>query len=197
MKSEWEKSKKYWKSGETVHVRNLFGKLRKNRKSFDVQRRITSRDSRDGQHGIVRAGTDIQNRAVSFLLEAPAKVAQILWLWRLSLTRHRHNKQYQSQIPSFDSLVLSCTSESFKRQEARRVSMATRHWKAMNAGRGAWKHNEGTITIRWHKMRSTESLSEPMDGRKNIADTWTTLPRSTFPTSRHITRGIGTRTPSQ
>ena len=113
--------------------------LETQKKSYDVQRRITSRDSRDG-------------RPVSFLLEAPARGAQILWLWRLSPTRWSHSKQNQNQIPSFDSAVLSCTSESFKRQEVREVSMAKRHWKAMDAKKGANKRDKDTtILIRWQQ----------------------------------------------
>ena len=49
-----------------------------------------------------------------------------LWMWRLSPTRWRRHKQNQSQMPSFDSAVLSCTSESFRRKEARRNAVARR-----------------------------------------------------------------------
>ena len=74
---------------------------------YDIQWRIKSRDSRDGQHGALATGM------------------KPLWMWRSSPTRWRHNKQNQCQIASFDRDVLSC-SESYKMKEARRFPMATR-----------------------------------------------------------------------
>ena len=68
---------------------------------------------------------------------------KILWMWRVPPTRRRHNKPNQSQISSFDSAVLSCTSESFKMKEARKSTMARKdHWKATDAKKGARKHND-------------------------------------------------------
>ena len=154
-------------------------------KSYDVQRRITSLDSRDG-------------RPVSFLLEAPARGAQILWLWRLSPTRWRHNKQNQSQIPSFDSAVLSCTSESFKRQEVREVSMAKRHWKAMDAKKGANKRDKDTtILIRWQqdeKYWISQSAHGWTEDYCLYLDYVTTIDISDFAPYHHSYRA---RTPSQ
>ena len=48
-----------------------------------------------------------------------------------------------------------------------------------------------------NSMRSTEILSEPMDGRKNIADTSITSRRSTSLTPHPGIRGAGTRAPSR
>ena len=58
------------------------------------------------------------------------------------------------------------------------------HWKAVDAKRGAKKQNKATITIRWQQDESTEILSSPIDGQKNVADTWTTSRRSTSLTSQ-------------
>ena len=45
------------------------------------------------------------------------------------------------------------------------------------------------------RMRSTEILSMPMDGRKNVADTWTTSRRSTSLAPLPGIGGTGTRAP--
>ena len=55
--------------------------------SCTTSTRDESRDSRDGQHGVVRTRTNPQNYSVSFLLEARARGIKILWMWRLSPTR--------------------------------------------------------------------------------------------------------------
>ena len=46
-------------------------------------------------------------------------------------------------------------------------------------------------------MKSTEILSNPKDGQKNIADTWTTSRRSISSAPRPGSRGTGTRAPSR
>ena len=48
-----------------------------------------------------------------------------------------------------------------------------------------------------NRMRSTEILSEPMDGPKNLADTWTTSRRSTSLTSHPSIKGTSTKAPSR
>ena len=48
-----------------------------------------------------------------------------------------------------------------------------------------------------NRMSSTEIRSWPMDGQKNIADTWTTSRRSTSIASQPGSRGTGTRAPSR
>ena len=70
------------------------------------------------------------------------------------------------------------------------------HWKAMDARGGAWKHDQGSIAISGKRVKSIEILRKPMDGQKNIADTWTTSRRSTSPTPHPGTTGTGTRAPS-
>ena len=89
-------------------------------------------------------------------------------------------KKNHSNIPDLESTLLSCLNKSIKGQEARRNSVATRSLKSN--GCQEWSTRNVTRTLSksgGNKMRSTEILSEPMDGRKNIADTCTTSRRST------------------
>ena len=150
MKSQWWKSKKYWKSGETVHARNIFGEIWKTTKSHDVQGRITSRDSRDGQHGIVRAGTDIQNRPMSFFLPAPSRGAQILWLCL------RPDEDTINSIKArFQALIAPHYLARVNRSRGKKHGESQwqkDHWKAMDAKKGANKRDKDTtILIRWQE----------------------------------------------
>ena len=60
--------------------------LEKTRALDEVQRRIRSHNSRNGQHRVVRVVTDIQNRPEPFMLEAIAGGIDLLFLRRLSST---------------------------------------------------------------------------------------------------------------
>ena len=67
---------------------------------------------------------------------------------------------------------------------------------------GCQKRSKETWQGHYHNLvatgwESTELLSEPIDGRKNIAETWTTSRRSTSLISHPGIRGIGTRAPSR
>ena len=103
-------------------------------------------------------------------------------------------KKDQSKIPSFD-----CTRINRSRDKKHgETQWQQDHWKAMDARRGAWKHGKRTLLKSGgNKMESTEILSKPMDGRKNIADTWTASRRSTSLTPHPGIRGTGTRAPSR
>ena len=76
-------------------------------------------------------------------------------------------------FPSFDSSLLLCTSESLTRQETRRSSVAKDHWKAMNAQRGAWKHNEDCDQAWTTSRRSTSPTAHPWPQRHRYDSTIT------------------------
>ena len=106
------------------------------------------------------------------MLETLAGRFSLLFLCRLSSTWWSNNEKDQSKILSFDSPLLPCTSESLKRQEARRDSVATRPLESNECQKRSrekqWGHHRNQVARGW---KSIEILSSPMGGRKNIADT--------------------------
>ena len=159
--------------------------------------KISEESSRIIHHRAVRIGTDDPNRPVSFMLETLAGRFSLLFLWRLSSTWWSNNKKDQSKIPSFDCTLLSCSNKSIRGKKHGETQWQQDHGKVTNAKRRAKRHGKDTITIWWQQERSTEILSEPMDGRKNIADTWTTSRRSTSLTPHPGIRSTGTRAPTR
>ena len=55
------------------HTESVLEDLGKPEKLHDVQRGIQSHSPRNGQHQVVRVGTNDQNRPVSFMLETLAR----------------------------------------------------------------------------------------------------------------------------
>ena len=137
------------------------GRSGKTRKLYDIQRKIKSHNSRNGQHRVVRVGTDDQNCPVLFMLETLAGRSDRLCLWRLPSIWWRNNNKDQSQIPSLARVNCSRGKKHGETQ------WQQDHWKAVDARRGALKHNKDTIVIRWQedeKYRNSQQAHE-MDRR--------------------------------
>ena len=124
----------------------------KTRKLSEIQRGIKSHNSWNGQHRVVRVGTDVQNRPVPFMLETLVARISVLFLWRFSLSWWRINKK--RSIPSFHSPLSSCTSESLKGQEARRDSVTTRPSESNGSQKRSMETQQGhhcnQVTRRWN-----------------------------------------------
>ena len=122
--------------------------LEKTRALDEVQRRIRSHNSRNGQHRVVRVVTDIQNRPEPFMLEAIAGGIDVLFLRRLSST------WYKRISARFQALTVPYYLARVNRPRGKKhgeTQWQQDHWKAVDARRGAWKHNKGTIVIRWQE----------------------------------------------
>ena len=103
-------------------------------------------------------------------------------------TRWKHNKQNQSQISSFDGAVLSCTSESFKRKEARRSTMARRPLESNRRQEKSTEAQRPSLDLEQVAERLAIQNFSVGDRVDRTAGTWTTSRRSTSPTTRPITK---------
>ena len=141
--------------------------------------------------------TNLSNYPMSLLQEARAKGTKILWMWRLSPTRGRHNGQNPSQIQGFDIAMICATIVQLKR---------TRHGDALPGNKiigtqwtpweeHANKMNNIPRSYSGVKMTSNaELLSWQSGGQKLTASTWITWRRSTSLTTRLITKEVVTKT---
>ena len=107
------------------------------------------------------------------MLLTHARRFSFLFLCRLSSTWWGNNKKDHRKTPSFDSAFLCCSNKSIKEQEAWWNSVATRPLES----NGCQKRSKETWQGHFHNQMATRwevqiFHSEPMDGRKNIADTW-------------------------
>ena len=125
-----------------VHTRNLSLRSGKTRKLFLKFSEESSRIIRElGQQRIVGVGTDIQHRPVPFMLETHASRIHLVFLWRLSLTWWRNNKKEKNR---FQALIVPYCFARVNRSRGKKhgeTQWLQDHWKAMDARRGAWKHN--------------------------------------------------------
>ena len=143
------------------------------------------------QHRIERIRTDDSNRPVSFMLETHIGVIDLLFLWRLSSIWWRNNTKDQGQIPSFDSPKSLCMCEALKKHGE--THWQQDHWKAVNARRGAWKHDQDTVEIFWQQNEKYRNYQQVLG--------WT---EAFCPYLDHLTtidisgiRGTSTRAPSR
>ena len=119
------------------------GRSGKTRTFYDFQRRIPSRDSRDGRNGVIRTGTDLQNRPVPFLLEAPATRTKILCLWRLSPTRWNAIKRIKARFQALIVPYYLARVNRSRRKKHGETQWPKDHWNAMDAKKGSKEAREG------------------------------------------------------
>ena len=109
------------------------------------------------------------------MLEAHTAGIDLLFLWRLSSTRIKAR---------FQALIVPCYLARVNHSRGKKHGEAQwqkHHWTAMDAQRGAWKHDKASIVKSdGKKMISIEIPRKPTDGQENIADTWTATRRSTI-----------------
>ena len=179
-KNRWKKSTK--KVGEVEKW--IMHKVRSwrldEKKWYDLQWRIKSRDLRDGQPGVDRTETNLGNGSVSFLPETRTRGIERVSMCRLAPTKSRHDEQDQSQIWSFDNAILSFKN-SFTKKKARTQSMATRPCESR---RRKTRNNVATIPRHWADGRTTrfsDLLSWRSGGLKLTSSSSNTSPRLTSP----------------
>ena len=145
----------------------------------------------NGQHRVVRVGTDDPNCPVSFMLETFARRISLLVL-RASVLKNKKDQKIQALIVPY-CLTRTNRQRGKKHCETQRQQD---HWKAMNARRGAWTRGKDTIKISWKEnAKYRHSPKRFIDGKKIIADTWSTSRRSTSFAPHPGIRGTGTRAP--